>query len=602
MSNIETGITISAEDANKIKIDEDNAKSTNNYQQCYTDILSLIGKYSATQPLSAKALYWYTEAQKINDHNDSSDAKTFIRDVAKTGNLLSGYTLDTQEVSNAIADNVANTVSNTHILGINELLGTDAFTAFSKFHVTMGGWGGSFYYWNTTLHNTSAGINYTPGSQILQNLPYAGAGYDMGGEYDKFLASNSYGISQVIDTQGYSTVLWNGIKSIAGDGAELPFRQTADLIGRFYQEKMYGAPIVGNPDEIDQYHFDPTDNKWFTASIFPTISFNSTLTATYVDNATTTANLNRERAYRTAHEGLTLTSTKQYEDTDTIPTTTQTTSTTSPQTQASVYIDDNKNLEETMFIPASGTNVPFSSLIQNETNINGLMFISANQTFAPGQLKPDSQSITLFDSSRNASMSENFSNIDQETGQTTDALTLDTVSIFNTGTSNTQNSAIDNIVASIQNGTIQDETISYKDGSSLTHMFTASKYWEEMKTDSTGALTQDVTYGETIDPDTGNTVVGTTVTNETDFTQTFFKDGDPNAPGMSLSPSELLSMAGLSDTWSTLYQQGLTGTPQSYSGSSSIASAGPISAATISLSDSTHHDTLAALTTGNQYT
>lgn len=599
MSEDEKSIIIDQKDAEIILNDEKIALETQNFQKCYMDILTIINKYTVEYPLSKKALYWYQEAQKINDPSNSSDAKTFIRDVATTGNLLSGHTLDTQAVSNAIANNVAKTVASGQILGINELLGTDAYTAFSEFNVTIGGWGGSFYYWNTNLFNKEAGINFTPGSEILKNVPYAGASYDMGGEYDKFLASNSYGMYQVINTQGPWTVVLNGLESIIGKGAELPYRQTYDLVARVLEERDNNSPIVGDPNAIDQYQYDSSTGKWFTTNIKQNIGFGSSLSGTYVTDATTTKNLNSEREYRESHSNITIDNAKKFEDSNTIPSS-QSNTKNNETSQSSIYIDNNKNLEETTFTPASGSEDPFNSLTQTETNANGLTFLNATQETLPGQISPENETIALMDSSKKISMSEVFSNIDPETGQKTDNLNLFEVSLFNTGVSNNENSNINYITGVIENGSLQNETVLYKDGSSVEHIFKASKYWEEMKINSSGIPTSDISYGETTDPNTGNTVVGTTVTNETTFAQTFFKNGDPNAPGMILSPSELLSMAGLKNTWDSLYQKGLTGNNSDYSGGSSSIVAGAASTTAIAVTDTSHHNLLGSIMSGNQ--
>lgn len=121
--------------------------------------------------------FWFSKAPAINGDDRTVDATNYIRGVTQygleyTGKFPTGMTLEAKEkelqrTSNLIGEKVIGEILRLRgIPKFDVMLKNDISAAISdevKYKQTMGGWGGSFYYWNTPYLRGS-----TVGSEIEQ--------------------------------------------------------------------------------------------------------------------------------------------------------------------------------------------------------------------------------------------------------------------------------------------------------------------------------------------------------------------------------------------------------------------------------------------------
>ncbi|MBO1360163.1 hypothetical protein J2D73_10170 [Acetobacter sacchari] len=298
--------TLPADFITKLKTDYNSGNGS--IYQCYQDVYSYISSNQNTLGLDAGTLFWYQQAVQINDPDNSSFSlsRDFIRSETAYGERLDGKTPDDngQAVSDDIGRHVIGSIiDSASILSLPQLLGQDISVAISDFGLTIGGWGGSFYYWTSAPQYSNGTTGSTPGDQISAAL-VSGTDFDKGGQFDKFLAANAAAANDTrpVDFSHGVTGFLADLKNIGQTAynASAPLSVKEDLFSRMY-DIASGAPIVGSPDVIDGNIYDEGTGKWSSVTTSTT-----ELGANLIANAPTLSagDLSAERQYRTAHSTI----------------------------------------------------------------------------------------------------------------------------------------------------------------------------------------------------------------------------------------------------------------------------------------------------------
>ena len=122
---------------------------TSNYPAGYDLIYNWIKDNPAAQ--QDGTAFWFEQARGIN--GDDSLSARFIQRHTDNGLDIVGVPnsqrLDMQDLSNKIANSVINDVlKHGQVAALPEILDKDISIALDKGNVRLGGWGGSFYYWD----------------------------------------------------------------------------------------------------------------------------------------------------------------------------------------------------------------------------------------------------------------------------------------------------------------------------------------------------------------------------------------------------------------------------------------------------------------------
>ena len=122
---------------------------TSNYPAGY----DLIYNWIKDNPVAQQdgTAFWFEQARGIN--GDDSLSARFIQRHTDNGLDIVGVPnsqrLDMQDLSNKIANSVINDVlKHGQVAALPEILDKDISIALDKGNVRLGGWGGSFYYWD----------------------------------------------------------------------------------------------------------------------------------------------------------------------------------------------------------------------------------------------------------------------------------------------------------------------------------------------------------------------------------------------------------------------------------------------------------------------
>jgi hypothetical protein len=123
---------------------------------------------------SSDQIYWFEQAARINGGDASSPASVFIREATRQGLLASGQPASKaviDRISDVIGLNVARDIlTGNAIPPFSKQLGADISAAIEFGKMTIGGWGGAFYYWNETWKTDPlTGVNLTVGQAILND-------------------------------------------------------------------------------------------------------------------------------------------------------------------------------------------------------------------------------------------------------------------------------------------------------------------------------------------------------------------------------------------------------------------------------------------------
>jgi hypothetical protein len=174
------------------------------------------------QGMPSAQVYWFEQAAKINSNDPNSAAAVFIRSSTRSGLIASGVK-PTQSVINEISNEIGKLVyediiNNSKIPPFTNQLNTDISAALQKGNISIGSWGGAFFYWNNQYFDKSVERYRTVGESILSNNI----------EKQKFVRSFSealYETSQAIDAgwitkengQAFITALKQGLSNFTTD-------------------------------------------------------------------------------------------------------------------------------------------------------------------------------------------------------------------------------------------------------------------------------------------------------------------------------------------------------------------------------------------------
>lgn len=125
----------------------------------------LIPGYSQDQ------LYWFREAAAVNANEESSPAAFFIRDMTRLGMGLSSTSdPEIQAVSNALGQEIFNQINaDSAVPDFTTQLNDDISVSLKNAGLTIGEWGGSFYFWNAAYIDPATNAQTTVGQYILSN-------------------------------------------------------------------------------------------------------------------------------------------------------------------------------------------------------------------------------------------------------------------------------------------------------------------------------------------------------------------------------------------------------------------------------------------------
>lgn len=160
--------------------------------------------------------YWFQQAANINQNNTKSPATVYIREVTRLGLNINSNDPRVQTISNSIGLAVYESIrSSSSIPSFGNQIKSDISGAIDFGGMTIGGWGGAFYYWDAPFTNPSTGLTTTVGSYILSNPA----------EYNKFLDVNSQAVVNTVkqlgigvlanDPDGFLQAMSTGLKNFA---------------------------------------------------------------------------------------------------------------------------------------------------------------------------------------------------------------------------------------------------------------------------------------------------------------------------------------------------------------------------------------------------
>ena len=119
---------------------------------------------------TSKEYFWFAEAARVNANDVSQPSAVFIRAAARYGILAGGGTGDNasiQNVSNVIGAAFVRTVNeNTALPNMAGLLNIDIGSSIAAGGITLGGWGGSAYFWKEAYTDPVTNIPTTVGKYI----------------------------------------------------------------------------------------------------------------------------------------------------------------------------------------------------------------------------------------------------------------------------------------------------------------------------------------------------------------------------------------------------------------------------------------------------
>lgn len=127
-----------------------------NYPSGYELVYSWIKDNPAAQ--QDGSVFWFEQARGINNNDNLSSH--FIRRHTEIGlditHIPHEQRADMQSLSNEIAMRVTKDIlMQGKIAPLAEILNSDISVALARGHVSLGGWGGSFYYWNMPFKDPS---------------------------------------------------------------------------------------------------------------------------------------------------------------------------------------------------------------------------------------------------------------------------------------------------------------------------------------------------------------------------------------------------------------------------------------------------------------
>ena len=237
---MENQSTLSDSEIQRLK--EITSNGRENFPAGYRFIYDIIEEDEA---VDSGTKFWFLQASSINKNDQSEMANLFIRSVTEFGLKLDGApSQDLQAISNAIASKViSDVIKSKGVPSLTDLVKEDVSLAITDAGQTIGGWGGSFYYWDLPIGENGETI----GQMILQRPE----------ELEKFIAVNAAALDVVATRfrsegesfRGLSAGEIFGEMFLTGVDAETPFWLKLEILGRAMGTSG-GGSYLGDPDEI----------------------------------------------------------------------------------------------------------------------------------------------------------------------------------------------------------------------------------------------------------------------------------------------------------------------------------------------------------------
>ncbi len=207
--------------------------ATANFWEGYTYLRSILDQDSD----SADFLYWLSKAIEINSNLYESEANTYIRAVTRNGLLFSGQSADPAKIqhnSDLIGMQVISDIlTNKVVPDLQQIIVNDVQAAITSGGQSIGGWGGSFYYWNLVWNGSE-----TVGQSIRSDLA----------EYDKFVTANAKAALEAIDKYG---ITWEQI--VTASNAQVDATAYSDIQTRIVETLAGFSGIQGKINDIFGY-------------------------------------------------------------------------------------------------------------------------------------------------------------------------------------------------------------------------------------------------------------------------------------------------------------------------------------------------------------
>jgi hypothetical protein len=166
-----------------------------NYPAMYNYIYQQM-QSGAIAGTTAQQMYWFQQAANINANNGSYSS-VFIRSMTLHGLAANGQPTTQahiQLISNTIGANVLKDIKvNGVIPGLDAQINTDISAAIKEGGMSIGGWGGAFYYWNAA-YTPPGGTQTTVGNAIMSSPS----------EFNKFINGCAVAIADVYAQFGTS--------------------------------------------------------------------------------------------------------------------------------------------------------------------------------------------------------------------------------------------------------------------------------------------------------------------------------------------------------------------------------------------------------------
>lgn len=197
--------------------------------------------------------FWFENASQINRGDNLSASSVFIRSVAENSLRWDGIAgVEMNSLSDRIAQNVLQDIVNQRgIPTLEFLVSRDIAIALDEGGITLGGWGGSFYYWDLPYTDDSG--TATIGQRIMGDAV----------ELEKFIAVNAQAavdtfgveIGEFFRLLGGDTSGWDGdVQQIVSATvmSDLPPEVKSEVISRVSAMVTIGSDY-GNPNVINGY-------------------------------------------------------------------------------------------------------------------------------------------------------------------------------------------------------------------------------------------------------------------------------------------------------------------------------------------------------------
>ncbi|QDH16344.1 hypothetical protein [Swingsia samuiensis] len=248
------------------KLNVDTLGGTTNAYRGYQDMISFLQDAisTGTNTLDAASTFWYQQAITINGNDPTSFGNIFIHTATSYGLAWDGKSVDFQTLSNKIGLSVVSgTLKTGSLQQINSMLEDDIGTSLKYGGMTPGGWGGSFYYWNTPFQGKQ-----TVGDAIMADTA----------QYDKFIATTANAVAvtgnMAIQQLGLSfhagsisdevneflNILNVGVPTIVSSSVEEGVK--AEVLARAFEEDVLGQSAAGDPNFINGHVY--LGKNWLT--------------------------------------------------------------------------------------------------------------------------------------------------------------------------------------------------------------------------------------------------------------------------------------------------------------------------------------------------